>query len=147
MLFDTNMDMNMINALMGLNMNNMENSESKLSNDKIGLQRGNMFNDEYKSYKGLNPNNIVANTEKDALCLKLFQTNFAIIDLNLYLDLHPDNKEMYQLYKKYVNEFENYKKMYEEKFGPLEITDATSENYSWIKNPWPWDKDGGIKYV
>lgn len=144
MLFDNEMDINMLNTIMGIN-NGFNNS--KLSNDKIGLQRGNMFNDEYKSYKGLNPKNIVVNTEKDELCLKLFETNFAIIDLNLYLDLHPNNNEMYELYRNYVKKYEEYKNIYEQKYGPLDFTDIKNNNYEWIKNPWPWDKDGGIKYV
>ena len=144
MLFDNEMDINMLNTIMGIN-NGFNNS--KLSSDKIGLQRGNMFNDEYKPYKGLNPKNIVANTEKDELCLKLFETNFAIIDLNLYLDLHPNNNEMYELYRNYVKKYEEYKNIYEQKYGPLDFTDIKNNNYEWIKNPWPWDKDGGIKYV
>lgn len=145
MLFDSEMDINMLNNLMNTNLN--INYDNNITSDKIGLQRGNMFNKEYKTYKNLNPSNIVANTDNDSLCLKLFETNFAIIDLNLYLDLHPDDNEIYNLYKKYVVDFENYKKEYEKYYGPLEINDIDNNTYEWLKNPWPWDKNGGIKYV
>ena len=143
MLFDNELDINMLNTIMGLN----KDTNSKLSNDKVGLQRGNMFNNEYKPYKNLNPKSIIASTEKDELCLKLFECNFAIIDLNLYLDLHPENKDLYELYKDYVKKYEEYKNNYEQKYGSLDITDIKTNYYNWIKNPWPWDKNGGIKYV
>ena len=141
MLFDSDMLMN----LTDLNM--MDSKQNTLTDDKVGLQRGNMFNDEYKPYKNYNPKEIIAKTEKDALMLKLYELNFAIIDLNLLLDLHPEDNKMYEIYKKYVNSFDKAKKMYEENYGPLEITCVDNESYDWIKNPWPWDKDGGTKYV
>lgn len=141
MLFDNDM-------MMFLNKNIQKNDKvSDLVNDKTGLLRGNMFESEYKPYKNYNPINIIANTEKDSLFLKLYETNFAIIDLNLYLDLHPEDNEMYEVYKKYVNNFEKLKKMYEEKYGPLEITCVDTNTYEWTKNPWPWDKNGGNQYV
>lgn len=154
MLFDNNMDMNMIMNLSNMNLNSINEIEkindlnnSKLTNDKTGLQRGNMFNNEYKPYKNYNPSSIDAKTEKDDLLLKLYETNFAIIDLNLYLDLHPNDFDMYQIYKEYINKFDSFKKMYEKNYGPLENTCIENNNYDWIKNPWPWDKDGGTKYV
>lgn len=141
MLFDDNMDVNMIMNMTGIS------SKNNLVDEKLGLQRGNMFNNEYDQYKNYNPEELVTKTEKDELLLKLYQTNFAIIDINLYLDLHPNDNNMYETYKKYVNTFDKYKKMYEQNYGPLEITCVESQNYEWIKNPWPWDKDGGTKYV
>ena len=139
MLFDNNTMIDLSN----MNLNN----NTDLVNDKLGLQRGNMFNDEYKPYKNYNFKNIAASNEKDSLLLKLYETNFAIIDLNLYLDLHPNDSKMYEIYKSYVKNFENIKKMYEQNYGPLEITCVESDTYNWIDNPWPWDKDGGAKYV
>ncbi|MDE5539322.1 MAG: spore coat protein CotJB [Bacilli bacterium] len=73
--------------------------------------------------------------------------SFAINDLNLYLDLHPDDKEMFETFKKYVKEKEKLCKEYEKNYGPLEITDTTGSKYNWIDSPWPWDNIGGSMYV
>lgn len=140
MLFDNDM-------MMFLTKDNQNTKTNDLINEKEGLIRGNMFESEYKPYKNYTPNIINANNNKDSLFLKLYETNFAIIDLNLYLDLHPNDNQMYEIYKKYVNNFEKLKKMYEENFGPLEITCVDSDTYNWIKNPWPWDNDGGNQNV
>ena len=135
MLFDYDMLMNLSN----LNGNN----NGSLVDEKLGLQRGNMFENEYKPYKNYNPLRIVSRNEKEELLLKLYETNFAIIDLNLYLDLNPNDEKTYDIYKSYVNNYESLKKQYEEKYGPLEITCVNNNTYDWINNPWPWDKSGG----
>lgn len=137
MLFDYDMLMNLSNL-------NSTNSTS-LVNKKEGLIRGNMFENEYKPYKNFNPTNIKEVNDKDKLLLELFENNFAIIDLNLYLDLNPNDERIYKIYKEYVSNYEKIKKLYEENFGPLEITCVDSQGYKWIDNPWPWD--GGIKDV
>ena len=73
--------------------------------------------------------------------------SFAINDLNLYLDLHPENKEMFNLFKKYVEEKELLCKEYEKIYGPLEITGDKGMKYNWLDSPWPWDNKGGSMYV
>ena len=132
MLFDYDMLMNL---------SNLDDEKSGLLVDeREGLKRGNIFENEYVPYKNYNPTNIAS---KDSLLLKLYETNFAIIDLNLYLDLNPNDEKTYDIYKSYVNNYESLKKQYEEKYGPLEITCVNSNTYDWINNPWPWDKNGG----
>ena len=137
MLFDNDMMMFMSNN------NESKNKITDLTNDKVGLTRGNMFDSEYKPYKNYNPTNI----NVDNMLLKLYELNFALIDINLYLDLHPNDNEMYKMFKKYANEFEEVKKMYENEYGPLEFNCVDTNTYEWIKNPWPWDKNGGNKDV
>ena len=134
MLFDYDLLMNLSN----INLNN----NNSLVDSKLGLQRGNLFENEYKPYKNYNPKNI--NIDNDLL-LKLYENYFAIIDLNQYLDLHPEDTKVFDLFKSYLNNYEDLKKMYEIEYGPLEITCLTNK-YDWLNNPWPWD-NGGNKYV
>ncbi|MBR1416244.1 MAG: spore coat protein CotJB [Bacilli bacterium] len=151
MLFDNGFDVDLYMK----NISNLKNNDylynndnsNKIVSDKIGLQKGNMFKDEYLSYKGISPDIIEAKTEKDALMLKIYETCFAITDLGLYLDLHPNDSYMYEVYQNYVSNFEKCKDMFEKNYGPINNTFVDSSNYEWIKNPWPWDKDGGTKYV
>jgi len=139
MLFDYDMLMDLSNL--------KSSYTNTLVDEKLGLQRGNMFENEYKPYKNFNPEIIRINNEKDELILKLFESNFAIIDLNLYLDLNPNDDRIYEIYKSYVNNYEKIKNIYEEKYGPLEITCVDNKTYDWINNPWPWDNNGGNKDV
>ena len=129
------------------NINNKQDNNSFLTNDKNGLARGNMFNNEYLPYKNYNYENITPLNKKEELLLKIHETYFALIDLGLYLDLHSDNLEIFEKFKKCLNDFDKYKDIYEKEYGPLEITCVKGSNYNWIDNPWPWDKDGGLKYV
>lgn len=134
MLFDYDLLMNLSNI--------DSSSNTTLVDSKKGLQRGNMFENEYKPYKDYNPGNINLNND---LLLKLYENYFALIDLSLYLDLHSDNTKINDIFKSYLNNFEDIKKMYEYEYGPLEITCQTNK-YEWINNPWPWD-NGGNKNV
>ena len=137
MLFDYDMLMNLSNI------NTLDNTS--LVNAKEGLIRGNMFEKEYKPYKNYNPKRLEIKNENDELLLKLYETYFAIVDLNLYLDLNPNDNKIYEIYKSYINNYEDIKNMYESKYGPLEITCVDSQSYNWTHNPWPWD--GGKQNV
>ena len=60
-----------------------------------------MFLDEYVPYKNYKPYKIKPTCEKDAMLLKIREYCFAIDDLNLKLDLEPNNKKLYDLFKVY----------------------------------------------
>ena len=66
--------------------------------------------------------------------------------LNLYLDLHGDDKEMYKIFKAYVKREMDLEEEYVSKYGPLCVKDS-GDGFSWINGPWSWDNNGGIKYV
>ena len=123
------------------------NQSVKLYDPMEGFLRGNMFKDEYLPYKNLTYFKLNPTCEKERALYKLMAYSFAINDLNLYLDLHPDDKEMFETFKKYVKEKEKLCKEYEKNYGPLEITDTTGSKYNWIDSPWPWDNIGGSMYV
>jgi hypothetical protein len=144
MLFDADYD---INISINNNFKESTLNSPKLVNEQVGLIRGNMFLNDYIPYKNMQPQNIVPKTTKDTLMLKLYETDFALHDLNLYLDLHPNDNYMYEIFKNYVASFNDYKAKYEKEYGPLDLEDATASTYKWSDNPWPWDKDGGTMYV
>ena len=73
------------------------------------------------------------------MLLKLQEMDFIINDLNLYLDLNPNDTKTYEIFKKYCIEYDNLKKKYYEKYQVLELCKDTLGKYTWIKNPWPWD--------
>lgn len=121
--------------------------DNKILEPMEGFLRGNMFKDEYVPYKNLTYFKLSSTSEKEKMLFHIMALSFAINDLNLYLDLHPDKKEIFSLFKKYVNEKEKLCKEYENTYGPLEITGTTGQKFNWIDSPWPWENKGGSMYV
>lgn len=110
-----------------------------------GFIHGNLFKDEYKGYKNYQVKTPKAKTEKEAYLFKIMELEFAINDLNLYLDLHPEDKRTYEVMQNYVSELLQYESDYISKYGPLEVCDVISEDYKWLDG-WPWEKEDS-KYV
>ena len=120
----------------------------KLVSVDEGFLRGNMFANEYKPYKNYKVKKIVPRTQREELLLEIMELSFAINDLNLYLDLHPEDKQMLKKFNELVEKSCKCEMAYVKNYGSLEVIDNTSdEKFEWIKNPWPWDNEGGTKYV
>lgn len=120
---------------------------TKILSPMEGFLRGNMFRYLYEPYKNFSYSKLNPKTEKERKLYEIMALSFAINDLNLYLDLHPENKEVFDLFKTYVKEkkvlCDNYTKVY----GPLEINETIGQKFNWIDSPWPWDNEGGSMYV
>ena len=112
-----------------------------------GFLKGNMFQDEYEPYRNLTYFKLYPKDEKEKLFYQVMAYSFAINDLNLYLDLHPENKEVFNLFKKYVQEEKELCGEYVKKYGPLEVTETLGNKYDWLNSPWPWETRGGSMYV
>ena len=84
------------------------------------------------------------NTDNTPLC-ELMALGFAINELGLYLDTHPDDSEALTLYTKYVQLCQEGRSRYESMYGPLQQTAVTEAGYTWLNDPWPWEYDGGKK--
>ncbi len=126
---------------------NKEIREEKFLSPEEGFLRGNLMKDEYEPYKKLTYFKLTPKNEQEAKLFNLMAYSFAINDLNLYLDLHPEDQNAYELFKKYVKEKNKLEEAYSEKYGPMTITETQGSKYNWIKNPWPWDNTGGSMYV
>lgn len=67
---------------------------------------------------------------------------FVLVELNLYLDTHPDDKEAFSMFQKYAALEEEGRRIYEAKYGPLtNAATASQERYIWTHGPWPWEKE------
>lgn len=116
----------------------------KLFNAEEGFNKGNMFEGIYDKYKNYSYK-LRVNNKKDELLYKIQMYSFAVKDLNLYLDLHPTETRALKLFNEYNKELERLKKEYNTMYSPLCVSDVDSNNkWTWINNPWPWDKGGNI---
>lgn len=104
-----------------------------------GFNLGNMFRNEYDAYKNYKSGKLVAHNEKDQILLCIYEYDFALNDLSLYLDLHPEDTPMYNMFKKINKERKYYVDVYEERYGPLELDSCDYSNYEWLNGPWPFE--------
>lgn len=122
-------------------MNQNMNKENNLYDPYQGFIRGNMFPSSYDPYKLDKPIDIKPLNEQAKQLTRIDSLQFAMKDLNLYLDVYPDDKNMINLYNNYRTELNETINNYENKFGPLLLNSNSLNTYPWIWNnrPWPWE--------
>lgn len=116
--------------------------KSELFDINTGFELGNMYECLYSSYKKYEPREIKAKNEREMLFLNILKLSFAINDLNLYLDIHPDDEKTYELFKKYCVLYQQCLTEYESKYQVLELFHDIYGKYTWYKG-FPWED----KYV
>lgn len=71
---------------------------------------------------------------------QLMALEFAVVELGMYLDTHPDDTEAVALFRDYAQQAAEARAAYEAKHGPLRLGAAgTGSCWDWICDPWPWD--------
>lgn len=125
---------------------NIENNN--LTSVKNGFIKGNMFNNLYDKYKNYEIKEPIPTSKKEELLLEIMSLSFAINDINLYLDLYPKDEYMLKKFKELTEEAYKKEMQYVNMYGPLEVMDNESlTKFEWINSPWPWQNEGGTKYV
>lgn len=121
--------------------NNMNMNNQNLFNPQEGFIKGNMFTNLYSEYKNYQPQKLTPRNEQERMLYELDSIGFAAHELNLYLDLHPEDQSMVTLFNDYRRKLEELTKNYESKYGPLMVNSDEMENktFSWINSPWPWE--------
>ena len=122
----------------------MLNKDNNILEPYQGFIRGNLFGNLYDPYKNYKPAEVSPTNEKEALLEQWQQYNFALTDLNLYLDVYPNNREALNLYNKYTEIIKQITNKYESTYGPinLESNYIGDNTWNWINGPWPWE---GVK--
>lgn len=120
---------------------NMKNTSNYLYDSYNGFIRGNMFKNLYDPYKMNEPYEVKPMNEQAELLTKIDALGFAMIDLNLLLDVNPNSQEAINLFNKYRKQKESLTKEYESKYGPITINSDSLNSYPWAWDdmPWPWD--------
>lgn len=65
--------------------------------------------------------------------------DFAIIELGLYLDTHPDDQRALCMHKEYCKQAKDLKDKYQKMYGPLTIFYPCNK-WRWLEQPWPWER-------
>lgn len=88
------------------------------------------------------------NCSRDEMLTRINEHSFAVNDLHLYLDSHPDDRTALQQMQKHLEIRKELLKEYAKRFGPLTIdtTDyADGSSWQWVTQPWPWEPKGGCR--
>ena len=73
----------------------------------------------------------------------LMESGFAALDLQLYIDTHPDDTEAIAVYNECVHAYEQARAAFEKARGPLYsfISESNPARFSWVDTPWPWENE------
>lgn len=71
---------------------------------------------------------------------ELQAVDFALVELTLYLDTHPNDYQAIQQFNQLAQKRKQLKKQFEAAYGPLEQFGHSYSNYpwNWDDAPWPW---------
>lgn len=136
---------NMVNPYGYVNPSNYLNDYSNLDkeqlyNPALGLEKGNLFKKLYDPYKNYEAFKLNPMSEKQAMMIQLMQYKFALIELQLYLDVHPKDMQVFDLYRKYLSIEKQMCIEYEKKYGPITCDgEILGNEWSWDNSPWPWE--------
>ena len=86
------------------------------------------------------------NAAYDELLEKLTALDFMLVDLALFLNTHPGEKEAVEEYNKIACEADKVRANYENLFGPLCSFRSKNQAPTWIwsDDPWPWCRKGNF---
>lgn len=86
---------------------------------------------------------------KEQLLMKISQISFAVDDIKLYLDGHPDDENALAYFEEKNALRQEALSVYARNYGPLTIETANDDEsrcFSWVLQAWPWEiKKGGCR--
>lgn len=101
-----------------------------------GLVRGTLYPGLDLPFMGMVNKNelpVTPRTEMQAM-------HFALNELALYLDTHPEDKEALELYRQYQKLLHNGTMDYSQNCMPMTHTmPVDHKTYTWLDEPWPWE--------
>lgn len=82
----------------------------------------------------------MAMTEQQNMMRRLQVQSFAIDDIKLFLDTHPDDRQAMEYYQKYRHLRQQTMNNYVKQFGPVTPDQVEgTDRWTWIDTPWPWE--------
>lgn len=129
--------------MIGNSMRNSSMNNNSLFTPDEGYINGNLFSNLYSQYKNYRPVQLSAKNEREKMLLDIQKLAFAAHDINLYLDLNPNDESMLTLFNDYRSQVDQLMRQYEDKYGALSISSNSLDKspFGWIDSPWPWEED------
>lgn len=77
--------------------------------------------------------------KREEMAMKIRELDFALVELGLYLDTHPDDRRALCLHNNYARQVKELKDKYQKVYGPLTM-DYPCNKWRWLEQPWPWER-------
>ena len=119
-------------------MNDNLSMNNTLVNIKEGFNRGNMFDNLFWPYKYIA--DVQGVDRRSKLMLDIQTYCFAAHEMNLYLDLYPNDVQAIGLFNQYTEESNRLINEYEREYGKINLGINESYTWEWINSPWPWER-------
>ena len=125
---------------------NDKKHNNNLFTPEQGYNLGNMFEDLYDPYKNYQPKRLQGRTNQERSFLELSRVAFAMHEMNLYLDVYPDDRKIQNLFNDYRKMFIDLEEKYEKNYGPLNTSSNTLEKtpFAWVMDEWPWEGGANV---
>jgi len=80
-------------------------------------------------------------SERELSLWKVQAYEFAIVEVGLFLDTHPNDQTALSYFKQYRDMKHKAESDFTRKFGPITMDhmDNDLSTWRWIENPWPWE--------
>jgi spore coat protein JB len=79
--------------------------------------------------------------QRAKLLREIQKVDFMLIELNLFLDTHPGDRQAIAEFNQYTQQAAVLRHQYEQLYGPLTLYGRhTPVQYPWrwVEEPWPW---------
>jgi len=115
----------------------MQQENPPMYSNNDGLTRGTLFPGLDLPFMNItNKSNPCAGTPLG----ELMALSFAVKELNLYLDTHPEDGEAFEVFKSLSQLLKAGKATYSATCGPIDVESVSNSNsYTWLNDPWPWE--------
>ncbi len=69
------------------------------------------------------------------------EVSFAVTDISLYLDTHPDDADALAFFHHYNEERKKALELYSKNYAPLtlDLVRSDDDHWIWASEPWPWE--------
>lgn len=90
--------------------------------------------------KSVNPNQTICDPQFYELLEKLQAVDFVLVELNLYLDTHPDDLDALKQFNQLTQERMHMANHFQQLYGPLQNFGRSFSKFpwEWSQVPWPW---------
>ena len=119
-------------------MNDNLSMNNTLTNIRDGFNRGNMFDNLFEPYKYIA--DLKSNDKRAKLMMDIQMYSFASHEMNLYLDLYPNDIQAIGLFNQYKQRENELIYEYENKYGKINLDINENYTWEWINSPWPWER-------
>ena len=74
---------------------------------------------------------------REEMIMRIRELDFAIVELGLYLDTHPDDQRALCMHREYARQVKDLKDKYQKVYGPLTIFYPCNK-WRWLEEPWDY---------